>query len=151
MTRLTRRGPDALSWLVRPARLCPANKWLNTRLGKVLHAFRQIDPGMFGLFPHRQGRQWKIRVRKRTNGNAIMVGSEIEVPVNRTAASGTKVKADHPRHSFNVPRIDFFRTFHTDLRFVEVYARVHDRAGPSLAGLAVANIYDSRFSANRRA
>jgi hypothetical protein len=61
------------------------------------------------------------------------------------------MKADRPRYSFNLPRIDFFWTVHTDLGFVEVYARVHDRAGPSLAGLAVANIYDSRFSANRRA
>ena len=34
---------------------------------------------------------------------------------------------------------------------IEVYAGVHDRSGPSLAGLAVANIHDSRFSADRRA
>src|SRR5262249_26223476 len=55
-----------------------------------------------------------------------------------------------PARAFNVPRIDFFRTFDPDLGFVEVYAGVHDRAGPALAGLAVANIYDGRFSANRR-
>src|SRR6266404_5193680 len=79
----------------------------------------------------------------------IMVGSEVEMPVDRTAASGTKVKADLPPHSFNVTRIDFFGTFDTDLGFVEVYAGVHDRAGPSLASLAVTNIHDSRFPANR--
>ena|SRR5712675_2268675 len=111
--------------------------------------FRQIDPSMFGLFPHRQGRRRKIRVRKCTNGYAIMVGSEVEMPVDRTAASGTKVKADLPPYSFNVPRIDFFGTFDTDLGFVEVYAGVHDRAGPSLAGLAVTNVHDSRLPANR--
>src|SRR6476661_7299791 len=122
----------------------PAGQWLDTRLEKVVHAFRQYYPRMLGLFPHRQSRRRKIGVRKCTNRNPIVVGPEVEVPIDRTTASGTKVKADLAPYSFNVPRIDFLWTFDADLGFVEVYARVHNRAGPSLAGLAVANIHDSR-------
>ena len=82
------------------------------------------------------------------NGNAIMDGSEIKMPVDRTSASGTKMKADRPVYSFNIPRIDFFWTFDLNPRFREVYARVHDRAGASLARLAMAHGHDCRFSAN---
>ena len=59
------------------------------------------------------------------------------------------MKADRALYAFNVPRIDFFGTFDLDLRFRKIYARVHDRAGPSLARLAVANGHDCRISANR--
>jgi hypothetical protein len=128
---------------------CTKGRWLNARLREVPDAFWQIDPRVFGLFPHRLGWRWKIRVGKCTNGYAIMVRSEVKMPVDRTAASGTKVETDLPLHSFNVPRIGFFGTFHSDLRFVEECGSAYDRAGPSLAGLAVASNHDSWFATNR--
>src|SRR5689334_5925129 len=87
---------------------CPHK--LHTRSHEMLDAFWQINPRLFGLLPDRRGGQWKIRVRKCASGNAIMVGSEIKMPVDRTSASGTKMKADRPLYSINIPRIDFFWT-----------------------------------------
>jgi hypothetical protein len=59
------------------------------------------------------------------------------------------VEADLPRCSFDVLDIDFFGTFDTNPRFVEVCAAMHECAGPSLASLAVANIHNKGFSAYR--
>jgi hypothetical protein len=73
-----------------------------------------------------------------------MLGPKVKMPVNGAAARGTKVKTDLSPF-LDVSRIDFFRAIYTDLGFVEVYARVHDRAGSSLAGSAVAKIHDRRF------
>ena len=71
------------------------------------------------------------------------------MPVDRTAASGTKVKADLPLCTLDISGIEFFRTFNANLRFFEVYAGVHDCAGPPLASLGVADIHDNWFSTNR--
>jgi hypothetical protein len=128
---LTRYGPDA------PSGECNARNQA-AKYASGESAAWQIDPGMFGLFPYRQGRQRKIRVRKCTNGNAVVIGPDVIVPLDRAPAIRTKVKAHLATCSFNISRIDFFRTFDTDKGFLEVYARMHDRARPSLAGIAVA-------------
>jgi hypothetical protein len=94
--------------------------WLNACLPKVLDAVRQIDPGVFGLFPDRVGRRWKIGIRKCADRDAVMLGPQVKMPINRTAAGGTEMEADLPT-CLGVPRIDFFRTFYSDLGLAEVY------------------------------
>lgn len=119
----------------------------NPRLLEVLYAFRQIDPSMLSLFPHRVARRRKVGVRKRTDRYAVMLGPEIKMPVDRTAAGGTEVKADRASIC-DVARVNLFWAFDLNLRLREIRARVHDRAGPPLASFAVTAIHDRRFSGN---
>jgi hypothetical protein len=106
---------------------------------------------MFAFLPQRYSRCRKLRVGKCANGNAILAGSKVCVPIDRTAADRTKVKVDRSGGVLYEATVDFFRSLNTNLRLVEIRTSVHDGACPSLASLAVANIDDDRFATDRGA
>jgi len=80
----------------------------------MLDAVRQIDPAVPGLLPDRIGRRREIGIGKCTDRDAAMLGPEVEMPIDRTAAGGTEVEADRAS-ALDVPRVDCFGTVDADL------------------------------------
>src|SRR5262245_20749340 len=100
---------------------------------------------MLGLFPDRVGQRRKIGIRKCANRDAKVIGPQVEMPIHRTAAGGAEMKADLSP-VLGVARVDFFKTHDCELVLFEVDARMLDGTGAPLAGLAVTDIHDRRFS-----
>lgn len=68
------------------------------------------------LFPNRGGRRRKVGICKPANGDANMIRSQINMPVNGAATLRTEMEADLAA-LLCIAAIDFARTFDSDVGF----------------------------------
>lgn len=117
---------------------------------EMLHAFWQADPVVPGLFPDRECWRRKVRIRKCTDRDAIVIGSDVRLPKDRTAAVGAEMEGDLSSFA-GVVCIPLIGAFYSHLRFVEVSAGVDDRPRSALTRFAVTDIHHSGFAGHGRA
>ena len=133
-------------WSLLGARGIDLLSWENFGEGWVADVTQQLKPSDvrvlqadYGLLP-----DFSAVVPDR---DTVFVGPDVCIPIYRAAAVRAEMKVHFPPF-LGDPGINFFRAFHSNLRLLEVYARVHDGTGPALAGLAMTNIHGRGLSSH---
>ena len=104
---------------------------------------------MLALFPMGVPWRWKAGVSETANGDATMVRSLIGSPVYRRSTRGAEVEVDRKSAS-GLAAVYIARPFRSNVFFQKVRARMNNRAGTLLAGLAMTDIRKRRFIGHNR-
>src|SRR5215470_3102397 len=97
------------------------------------------------LLPSRSSRDGKIGVGERTDSDTDMVGPQIGLAIDSSAAFRTEMEPQLPA-SLTVTNVDPAASLDPDIGLSEEGADAEGRAGPSLTFSAVARVDKDRFA-----